>query len=224
MRVKDDFTALYKQVGFGSIRYPGGTISNLFNWKTTIGPRAQRLKQVHGFYNNPGQGGIERGSVHAGRAFHRQLQHEVAFFGNAFLAAHQPHCVQLYFQLAGQQRRLEVGRNRQRHRQQQRALKAVVGQGANADLVRHRPGDVARRHARRQRPGQAGGQARIAGIFPVGVPCGLVRYLQTHPHRLAGLHPLRRVRQQLGTHLRRGHDRIHAFLGAGAYGKGVSSY
>ena len=59
MRVKDDFTALYKQVGFGSIRYPGGTISNLFNWKTTIGPRAQRLKQVHGFYNNPGQGGIE---------------------------------------------------------------------------------------------------------------------------------------------------------------------
>lgn len=59
MRVKDDFTALYKQVGFGSIRYPGGTISNLFNWKTTIGPRAQRLKQIHGFYNNPGQGGIE---------------------------------------------------------------------------------------------------------------------------------------------------------------------
>ncbi len=59
MRVKDDFTALYKQVGFGSIRYPGGTISNLFNWKTTIGPRAQRLKQMHGFYNNPGQGGIE---------------------------------------------------------------------------------------------------------------------------------------------------------------------
>ena len=48
-----------KQVGFGSIRYPGGTISNLFNWKTTIGPRAQRLKQIHGFYNNPGQGGIE---------------------------------------------------------------------------------------------------------------------------------------------------------------------
>ena len=55
MRVKDDFTALYKQVGFGSIRYPGGTISNLFNWKTTIGPRAQRLKQMHGFYNkSPG--------------------------------------------------------------------------------------------------------------------------------------------------------------------------
>ena len=43
MRVKDDFTALYKQVGFGSIRYPGGTISNLFNWKTTMvrAPTAQ---------------------------------------------------------------------------------------------------------------------------------------------------------------------------------------
>lgn len=31
MRMKDDFTALYRNAGFGSIRYPGGTISNLFN-------------------------------------------------------------------------------------------------------------------------------------------------------------------------------------------------
>ena len=59
MSMKQDFTDLYKKVGFGSIRYPGGTISNLFNWKTTLGPRAQRLKQIHGFYNNSGQGGIE---------------------------------------------------------------------------------------------------------------------------------------------------------------------
>ena len=58
MKVKDDFKALYEAAGFGSIRYPGGTISNLFNWKTTIGPLAERRKQIHGFYNNPGQGGI----------------------------------------------------------------------------------------------------------------------------------------------------------------------
>ena len=58
MKVKDDFQALYEAAGFGSIRYPGGTISNLFNWKTTIGPVEDRKDQIHGFYNNPGQGGI----------------------------------------------------------------------------------------------------------------------------------------------------------------------
>ncbi|MBE6469688.1 MAG: hypothetical protein E7001_07050 [Coriobacteriaceae bacterium] len=59
MKVKDDFAALYDEAGFGSIRYPGGTISNLFSWKETIGAKAGRTKQIHGFYNNPGQGGIE---------------------------------------------------------------------------------------------------------------------------------------------------------------------
>ena len=59
MQVKDEFKALYEQVGFGSIRYPGGTISNLYNWKTALGPKETRKKQIHGFYNNPGQGGIE---------------------------------------------------------------------------------------------------------------------------------------------------------------------
>ena len=57
-KVKDDFKALYKKAGFGSIRYPGGTISNLFNWKTAIGDVANRKKQIHGFYNNPNQHGI----------------------------------------------------------------------------------------------------------------------------------------------------------------------
>jgi len=57
-KVKDDFLALYQDAGFGSIRYPGGTISNLFNWKTTIGPVEERKNQIHGFYNNAGQGGI----------------------------------------------------------------------------------------------------------------------------------------------------------------------
>ena len=58
MQVKADFKALYEAAGFGSIRYPGGTISNLFNWKTTIGPVAERKNQIHGFYNYSGQGGI----------------------------------------------------------------------------------------------------------------------------------------------------------------------
>lgn len=59
MKMKDDFTELYEKAGFGSIRYPGGTISNLFNWKTTLGDKEDRKKQIHGFYNNQGQGGIE---------------------------------------------------------------------------------------------------------------------------------------------------------------------
>ncbi|MBQ7098682.1 MAG: discoidin domain-containing protein, partial [Oscillospiraceae bacterium] len=58
MQIKEDFKELYEDAGFGSIRYPGGTISNLFNWKTTIGPVAERKKQIHGFYNNSGQAGI----------------------------------------------------------------------------------------------------------------------------------------------------------------------
>lgn len=57
-KVKDDFRTLYENSGFGSIRYPGGTISNLFNWKETLGSKKTRKKQIHGFYNNPGQGGI----------------------------------------------------------------------------------------------------------------------------------------------------------------------
>ena len=56
--MKEEFTDLYKEAGFGSIRYPGGTISNLFRWKESIGPKEERVNQIHGFYNNPGQGGI----------------------------------------------------------------------------------------------------------------------------------------------------------------------
>ena len=58
MKMKDEFTELYKDAGFGSIRYPGGTISNLFRWKDTIGDKEDRVNQIHGFYNNRGQGGI----------------------------------------------------------------------------------------------------------------------------------------------------------------------
>lgn len=58
MTMKDEFAELYKDAGFGSIRYPGGTISNLFRWKESIGPKEQRVKQIHGFYNNTNQAGI----------------------------------------------------------------------------------------------------------------------------------------------------------------------
>ena len=58
MEMKEEFTDLYKEAGFGSIRYPGGTISNLFRWKESIGPKEERVNQIHGFYNNPKQGGI----------------------------------------------------------------------------------------------------------------------------------------------------------------------
>ena len=58
MKMKDDFVELYKECNFGSIRYPGGTISNLFQWKGSIGPLESRTKQIHGFYNNANQHGI----------------------------------------------------------------------------------------------------------------------------------------------------------------------
>ena len=58
MKMKDDFVELYNDCNFGSIRYPGGTISNLFQWKGSIGPLENRTKQIHGFYNNANQHGI----------------------------------------------------------------------------------------------------------------------------------------------------------------------
>lgn len=59
MQMKEEFAELYHEAGFGSLRYPGGTISNLFNWKDTIGPKEDRVDQIHGYYNNSGQHGIE---------------------------------------------------------------------------------------------------------------------------------------------------------------------
>ena len=58
MKIKEDFAKLYDEAGFGSIRYPGGTISNLFNWKETLGEKQGRTPQIHGFYNNENQHGI----------------------------------------------------------------------------------------------------------------------------------------------------------------------
>ena len=50
-KVREDFELLYKEANFGSIRYPGGTISNLFRWKDSIGDKDNRKNQIHGFYS-----------------------------------------------------------------------------------------------------------------------------------------------------------------------------
>lgn len=62
--VKSDFAELYQQAGFGSLRYPGGTISNNYVWTESIGDldpntkEIERTPQIHGFYNNAGQAGF----------------------------------------------------------------------------------------------------------------------------------------------------------------------
>ncbi|CDR02402.1 alpha-L-arabinofuranosidase [Streptomyces iranensis] len=42
-----------RKSGIGMIRYPGGTSSNLFNWKGAIGPQADRTRQVEGQKGEP---------------------------------------------------------------------------------------------------------------------------------------------------------------------------
>lgn len=42
------FTTIFDDSGFKSMRYPGGTVSNLFRWKDSIGPVSQRKNCIHG--------------------------------------------------------------------------------------------------------------------------------------------------------------------------------
>lgn len=43
------FDAVYDDIGFTSLRYPGGTLANLFRWKQAIGPVDKRgIQSVHG--------------------------------------------------------------------------------------------------------------------------------------------------------------------------------
>ena len=82
MTMKEEFTELYREAGFGSIRYPGGTISNLFQWKNTIGPKEDRVKQIHGFYNNSGQNGIAPNfglTEVANFAYDEEIQSEIVY-------------------------------------------------------------------------------------------------------------------------------------------------
>ena len=159
------------------------------------------------------QNRVKSRAVQGGRAAQRQAQRKLALFGNALFAAHQPLRLELDLQRLTQRRGHKLRRDGQRQRQQRRAFKTVVSQLANRDFVWQRPMDFARLHPRRQRPLQRGGQARIARIFPVRVPLGLMRQLQAQPHRFAHAHAIGRMRQQLSLHLRRRHGRFQAILG-----------
>ena len=46
--VYPEFLQMTKEAGLGVVRYPGGTIANLFTWKDTIGPREERRNVVLG--------------------------------------------------------------------------------------------------------------------------------------------------------------------------------
>lgn len=46
--VYPDFLEKTKEANLGVVRYPGGTIANLFTWKDTIGPKDQRNNVVLG--------------------------------------------------------------------------------------------------------------------------------------------------------------------------------
>lgn len=56
-KINENFNALAKEAKFGSVRYPGGTVSNLFTWKDTIGPQSERTTTIAGnnFYSNAGE-------------------------------------------------------------------------------------------------------------------------------------------------------------------------
>lgn len=62
-QVYDAFTELAKDAGFGSVRYPGGTVSNLFTWKDTIGAMEERTPTIAGnnFYSGAGETPVEPG-------------------------------------------------------------------------------------------------------------------------------------------------------------------
>jgi hypothetical protein len=138
------------------------------------------------------------------------LQFEVGVFRDALGAAHQPVRLQLHFHVAAEERWLEFRSDRERHRQQHGVFVAVIGEVAGGNLFGCRPLDVAGLHAGRQRPLQLRGQARLAGVQPIGVPVRLVRELQADPHRLAGRDAFGRMRHQLGSHVFGGDDVLGA--------------
>lgn len=48
LKIKEEFDVLYDESSFGSIRYPGGKVANLFNWKRSIGDINERKYTIHG--------------------------------------------------------------------------------------------------------------------------------------------------------------------------------
>ena len=146
---------------------------------------------------------VERNAVGRHRAFDRDLQRKLSLFRDALLATDQPVGLELDFNLVVRQAWFEVLRNGERHRQQDGAVKAVIGQVANRYLLGQRPGNITRSDACRQGPLHGDRQTGVARISPVGVPVRLVCELQTQPDRLAGVSAIGRMGQQLGSDLRR---------------------
>lgn len=52
-KIEPEFDRLAKEASFGSVRYPGGTVANLYDWKKAIGPFADRKKTIHGNTKEP---------------------------------------------------------------------------------------------------------------------------------------------------------------------------
>lgn len=46
-----EFRELTDSANFGSVRYPGGIVSNLFQWKRSIGEVSERITTIHGNWN-----------------------------------------------------------------------------------------------------------------------------------------------------------------------------
>lgn len=59
--IDEAFNKLAKEASFGSVRYPGGTVSNLFTWKDTIGDVGERTTTIAGnnFYSTAGETPVE---------------------------------------------------------------------------------------------------------------------------------------------------------------------
>ncbi|MEN8435052.1 hypothetical protein NX821_002247 [Clostridium septicum] len=48
-----EFKQLSNSANFGSVRYPGGIVANLFQWKRSIGDVENRITTIHGNWNEP---------------------------------------------------------------------------------------------------------------------------------------------------------------------------
>jgi hypothetical protein len=53
--VAEEFDSLVKEANFGSVRYPGGTVSNLFTWKDSIGEDRTTTIAGNNFYSSAGE-------------------------------------------------------------------------------------------------------------------------------------------------------------------------
>ena len=111
-----------------------------------------------------------------------QRERDRRLLGNALLLADQP------ARPAGQghpRARDEVGRRRHRDGEHHLIRVAVAHGRPDTDALGMRPGDVARREARGQRPVDLRRLPRIAGIDPVRVPARGDRLAEPDPERLA---------------------------------------